>query len=142
MRPVATTVDLTDATPPGDRPADDRWAQEQAWVYQAACRGRTELFFPPYAERPQARARREQRARAICAGCPVRDRCLWWGRQHHEYGIWGGENEEERVSAGYSLMAPVGARHLGTRLVAAALSGLDGPTPEELELEELEEAEG
>ena len=110
----------------------DEGFDEQTWVYLAACRGRTELFFPPYAERPQARVRREANARTICRSCPVRDRCLWWGRSHHEYGIWGGENEEERVSAGYSLMAPIGTRHLRSP-GDGALAELSGPSSEELE---------
>ena len=111
--------------------------EDQSWVVQAACQGRTSLFFPPYAERPQARRRREERAKAICATCPVRTRCLWWGRSHHEYGIWGGENEEERVAAGYSLMAPIGTRHLRSSapvsMPLAELGESDGDEPEQAE---------
>ena len=41
------------------------------WTDFAMCKGRTALFFPPKAERPQARERREARARQLCAQCPV-----------------------------------------------------------------------
>ena len=112
--------------------------EDQSWVVHAACQGRTSLFFPPYAERPQARRRREERAKAICSTCPVRTRCLWWGRSHHEYGIWGGENEEERVAAGYSLMAPIGTRHVRSPgPVAMPLAELTDPDDDELD--EIEE---
>ena len=83
---------------------------EMAWMADAQCHGQASLFFPPLAERPDARSRREIAAKAICASCPVLDRCRTYGRSHHEYGVWGGENEEERVRAGYRLTAPVGVR--------------------------------
>ena len=54
--------------------------------------------------------RREAAAKAICASCPVVEPCREFGRLHHEYGVWGGENEEKRVRAGYRLNAPVGVR--------------------------------
>ncbi len=66
-----------------------RWV-DQRWMEQAACKGRTALFFPTYAERPQARQRREAKALALCARCPVQQTCREWGRQHHEYGISSG----------------------------------------------------
>ncbi|CAN5179629.1 hypothetical protein BH18ACT4_BH18ACT4_06360 [soil metagenome] len=67
---------------------------------RAACQGRTRLFFPPRAERPQARVRREAKARAICAACPVLEMCRLYARAHHEYGFWGGESEGERTGIG------------------------------------------
>jgi len=109
-------------------------AADDSWVAQAACVGRTVLFFPPYAERPQARLRREQRARALCAGCPVAEPCRQSGREHHEYGIWGGENEEQRMRAGYALMAPVGTRHLRrVSALAMPLAELTDPTAADLD---------
>ena len=42
------------------------------WRELAVCKGRTNLFFPPKAERPQARARREARANLLCSNCPVK----------------------------------------------------------------------
>jgi WhiB family transcriptional regulator, redox-sensing transcriptional regulator len=96
-----------------DRPSShDTGEDPTAWTARAACHGHSELFFPPFAERPQTRIKREAKAKAICAGCPVMLECRAYGREHHEYGIWGGENEEERVRAGFSLHAPIGTRHL------------------------------
>ena len=80
------------------------------WVDQASCKGQSQLFFSPFGERPDTREAREAMAKAICTSCPVQPDCLAVGRQHHEYGIWGGENEEERVHAGYRLLAPIGTR--------------------------------
>jgi WhiB family redox-sensing transcriptional regulator len=34
---------------------------------------------------------------------------------HREYGYWGGESEEERHLAGYTLTAPIGIRARGGR---------------------------
>ena len=86
-----------------------RW-QRQPWMAAAACQGRTNLFFPPLAERPQARVRREAKARRVCEACPVMSECRWHARVHREYGYWGGENEEERSAAGFSVPSPVGGR--------------------------------
>lgn len=84
--------------------------RQQEWMALAACRGRTHLFFPPRAERPQARERREAKARRICASCPVVLECRWYARLHREYGFWGGESEEERAAAGYPVPSPIGGR--------------------------------
>lgn len=81
-----------------------------SWMGNGHCQGQSALFFPPLAERPDSRLRREAAAKAICAECPVQVKCRAFGRTHHEYGVWGGENEEERVMAGYRLNAPVGVR--------------------------------
>ena len=80
------------------------------WAGQAECKGRTSLFFPPAAERPQARLRRENKARALCENCTVSPMCRSYARVKHEYGYWGGESEEERHMAGYTLAAPIGIR--------------------------------
>lgn len=81
-----------------------------SWMDLAACKGHTPLFFPPKAERPQARARREARARCICHGCPVLEECRAFAREHHEYGFWAGESEEDRHLAGFTVSAPIGVR--------------------------------
>jgi WhiB family redox-sensing transcriptional regulator len=86
--------------------------REDDWTAQASCKGQPDLFFPPFGERPHTREAREAQAKEICAACPVQQECLWFGRRHHEYGVWGGENELERVNAGYGLLAPIGTRHL------------------------------
>jgi WhiB family redox-sensing transcriptional regulator len=88
----------------------DRIQTEDDWMHLGACRGLTHLFFPPAAERPQARERREAQAREVCADCSVRRSCMDFAREHHEYGFWGGESEDERHAAGYRLIAPIGVR--------------------------------
>ncbi len=84
--------------------------RDQAWTDHAVCKGRTTLFFPPRAERPQARLRRESQARLLCGTCPVQQQCQQFARSHHEYGFWGGESEEDRHLAGYTVSAPIGVR--------------------------------
>lgn len=83
---------------------------DDEWMDAAACKGLTHLFFPSPAERPQARERREATARQVCATCSVRSTCQSFARDHHEYGFWGGESEDERHAAGYRLIAPIGVR--------------------------------
>jgi WhiB family transcriptional regulator, redox-sensing transcriptional regulator len=40
------------------------------------------------------------RAKAVCAGCPVRGQCLEFAQTHDPiYGIWGGTTPEERQRA-------------------------------------------
>lgn len=79
-----------------------------AWTADAACVGRTELFFAPAGERPEARAVREAKARSVCETCVVLEQCRDWAREHREYGFWGGESEEERAAAGFRVDMPVG----------------------------------
>ena len=77
----------------------------QAWRDEAACLGADpELFFPPE-RRGAAQARK---AKAICAGCPVRTECLEYAVRHGErFGVWGGTAEEERnVQAAPPSLAP------------------------------------
>jgi WhiB family redox-sensing transcriptional regulator len=80
------------------------------WQDFAACKGRTRLFFPPKAERPQARARREAKAKKLCDSCPVLSQCRIHARTNHEYGYWAGESEEDRHLAGFTVSAPIGVR--------------------------------
>ena len=63
-----------------------------------ACRtADPDLFFPPDAELVKAGQRREAAAKAICAGCPVRDECLAYALESRQaFGIWGGADERER----------------------------------------------
>ena len=71
-----------------------------SWTDEASCPGRTELFFAPAGERPEARA--------VCHTCVVMQPCRQWARENREYGFWGGESEEERAAAGYRVDMPVG----------------------------------
>ncbi len=83
---------------------------DPTWHADAICKGQTRLFFAPRAERPQARMRREARANQLCDRCPVSEICRSFARDNHEYGYWGGESEELRHLAGYTVAAPIGVR--------------------------------
>jgi len=72
-----------------------------AWMDDAACKGRTNLFFGVAGERPERRIRREADARRVCAACPALLACRTLAREGRENGFWGGESEEERAAAGY-----------------------------------------
>ena len=80
------------------------------WMQDANCKGHTALFFPHRAERPQARERREAKARRLCMSCAVVDECRSFARENHEYGFWAGESEEDRHVAGFTVSAPIGIR--------------------------------
>ena len=72
---------------------------EETWQIKAACRGpQAEVFFPPpQFERKDEKLERENRAKAICADCAVRQPCLDYAIAIREpHGIWGGLNENER----------------------------------------------
>mgnify|MGYP001814132679 CR=1 FL=1 len=86
------------------------------WRDRASCKGDTRLFFPPKAERPQARARREAKAQRLCDTCPVAEPCRAFARENREYGFWAGESEEDRHLLGFTVSAPIGirARHHST----------------------------
>lgn len=68
------------------------------WQWQGSCMGAdSAVFFSPEAERGLKRQRREDRAKAVCATCPVIEQC----REHalavqEPYGVWGGLTEAER----------------------------------------------
>jgi WhiB family transcriptional regulator, redox-sensing transcriptional regulator len=60
------------------------------WPTRAACRG-----LDPDALFVQGAA--QNRAKAICFGCPVRTECLADSLDHRiEFGVWGGMTERER----------------------------------------------
>lgn len=80
----ATTGISLDLLPPvaGLRPAD--------WTTRAACRGTD-----PDALFVQGAA--QNRAKAVCVGCPVRTECLADALDNRiEFGVWGGMTERER----------------------------------------------
>lgn len=83
-----------------------------SWMDDAACKGKTELFFSAPRERPAQKMLRELAAKMLCDGCPVRVPCKFAGE--HEFGIWGGMNEEERgitmatVTGAYSVPEATG----------------------------------
>jgi WhiB family redox-sensing transcriptional regulator len=66
------------------------------WRSAAACLlADPDLFFPISSAGPSER--QIARAKAICAGCPVRQECLEFAlSQGQAYGIWGGTTPEDR----------------------------------------------
>lgn len=76
-------------------PVADSWD----WQRHGACRGRDSgQFFHPDGERGSSRARREARAKNVCAHCPVRAECAAHALTVQEpYGVWGGFTETERL---------------------------------------------
>lgn len=75
----------------------------QSWIKNAACTGYSSLFYSHDSERPPSRDRRERKAKSICATCSVIENCRNYARSNSEFGIWGGESEEDRYLAGYTL---------------------------------------
>jgi Transcription factor WhiB len=67
------------------------------WQTRAACKNRTELFFPAPRERAEAQAIRVRNAFAVCDECCVRDDCLQAAERIKAaglevHGIWGGRD--------------------------------------------------
>lgn len=61
------------------------------------------VFFPPDGVGVE-------RAQVVCAGCPVRDRCLEYALDNHiDEGVWGGESERarRRIRAARRTRVPV-----------------------------------
>ena len=81
-----------------------------AWMEHGRCAGESTLFFAPFAERPEARVRREARARSICDQCAVLLACRDYARRNRELGFWGGESESERAEAGFAPTTPIVGR--------------------------------
>lgn len=75
-------------------PVAERWD----WQLRGLCRQLdTSVFFTPDRERGAVRTRREQRAKAVCAKCPVVQQCREHAlRAREPYGVWGGMTEHER----------------------------------------------
>lgn len=64
-------------------------ARDEAWMADAACRGKdTAEFFPESWTPPHIRE--------ICEACPVREECLDYALRYHEHGIWGGTTAKDR----------------------------------------------
>jgi WhiB family redox-sensing transcriptional regulator len=97
-------------------------SEPMSWMPKGACVGDSELFFAPFAERPEARVRRESKARLICEQCVVVEPCRDYARGNLELGFWGGESESERAAAGYAPTTPIiGRRKIAESRAAAAL---------------------
>jgi WhiB family transcriptional regulator, redox-sensing transcriptional regulator len=68
----------------------------EGWRLSAACRDLDpDVFFP--SDPGGIRADGIERAKAVCAGCPVQNACLAFAlATNSEFGIWGGRDEQER----------------------------------------------
>ena len=98
-----------------------------AWRRDGLCRGESDLFFAPFAERPEARVRREAQARALCSCCPSADPCRQHARDNRELGFWGAESEADRATAGFAPTTPIiGRRQVAAERAAAALAAAAG----------------
>ena len=85
------------ATPPGAQ--DHHWD----WQLRSACKGKDDLFFHPDGERDPSRSRRDDAAKAVCAGCPVIMACRAHAFDNNEaYGVWGGMSEDEREEVNFA----------------------------------------
>jgi WhiB family redox-sensing transcriptional regulator len=73
-------------------------AKLTSWISRAACRQASPgLFYPAQGESPAARRYREDRAKRVCAQCPVRIDCLDHALKTGQgLGVWRGMNEPER----------------------------------------------
>ncbi len=93
------------------------------WMETAACSGRSDLFFAPFAERPEARVRREAAAKLICNVCGSAQTCRDYARVNRELGYWGGESESERADAGFPPTTPIiGRKRVAEERARAALA--------------------
>ena len=108
-RDLGSAASVTAATPPRSASLRDRPARPplmplfDAWSWQLAARCRNEdpaIFFGADGERGDKGRRRQQRAKAICAQCPVISDCRAHSLKYQErFGIWGGMSESEREHA-------------------------------------------
>ena len=92
------------------------------WHLSAGCRGMdVNTFYNPENERGMAKRRREADAKVICAGCPVRQRCLEWALTVREpHGVWGGMTPVERDELRVGLIAAVSPAALPIEIAPAA----------------------
>jgi WhiB family redox-sensing transcriptional regulator len=88
--PDLLPVQATEISRLAARRQDARWREAAA-----CCQADPELFFPIGSA--GTGAAEIQRAKAICAGCPVRRPCLTYAlATSQQFGIWGGRDENER----------------------------------------------
>lgn len=72
--------------------------EREDWEKDAACRGMDPNVFFPNIEATYETDK--EIALRVCSNCPVRAQCRSKGRTNlEEYGIWGGEDDEERYEA-------------------------------------------
>jgi WhiB family redox-sensing transcriptional regulator len=97
------------------------------WQRRAACRNLdSSMFFHPDGERGSRRQQREDRAKAVCAACPVRAECLEHSlRVQEPYGVWGGLSETERPQ----LRQTLAQSHPGIRSATGSHRSGQDPMP-------------
>ncbi|MFD8887535.1 WhiB family transcriptional regulator [Streptomyces erythrochromogenes] len=93
---VRNSVKSIDSTTPASEPVLGLTAH--AGEIRIPCRRNPGLWHSDLADERAA-------ARELCRGCPILWNCRSAGRAGREYGIWGGEGEEEREALG---LAPAG----------------------------------
>lgn len=78
----------------------DAGSAEYDWRADARCGARMDdLMFPSAELGTAARLEQVARAKAECAVCPVRAKCLEWALESgQEWGVWGGLDEDERAA--------------------------------------------
>ena len=104
---IPSTLRLLDSEPEATSPvvAGVDWKLEENMPMDVY-----DQLFARKAERPEARARRETKAKRVCDVCPVFDECRSIARANCEYGYWAGESEEDRHVLGFRVSAPIGLR--------------------------------
>lgn len=81
----------------------------EAWRPLAACRNVDSDLFFPIGSTGNA-ALEIERAKAVCAGCPVQRPCLAFAIvTNQEFGVWGGRDERERPALRRQWRAATGA---------------------------------
>lgn len=81
--------------------------QDYRWRDDASCREvDPELFFPTGTT--LAAIIQTDQAKAVCAGCPSRQKCLEWALETgQETGVWGGLGEDERRALKQTPVRPI-----------------------------------
>lgn len=81
---------------PNLKPIYDYWEwQEKGNCYKIKD---PDIFFLDYGVRTEKKKEAEDKAKAICVGCPVINECLDHALTVPEnYGVWGGTTPEERL---------------------------------------------
>lgn len=68
---------------------------------QASCAGMDTNFFYDVEEMRSGNPERKEKMdsiRRLCSSCPIFDKCMEWGFEEEEYGVWGGLTSVERNS--------------------------------------------
>lgn len=93
------------------------------WLENAACKGKSDIFFGPIDEKSAKKRIREYIALSICFQCPCINECREYARENNELGIWGAETEEQRHARGF-LKDPYLSRNTRARQKRAAQNRL------------------